>query len=57
MDRRSELTNAAATRAQRDLHLGSAFESNRTGPTDAGFDTEPTKWVFTTELVWGFCAA
>ncbi len=27
-------------RTQRDFHLGSAFGSNRTGPTDAGSDID-----------------
>ncbi len=36
MDRRSGPTTRAAPRAQRDLHLESALESNRTNPTDAG---------------------
>jgi len=36
MDRCSELTSVTAPRAQRDFHLDSALESNRTGPTDPG---------------------
>ena len=54
MDRCSELTNATGPRTQRDSHLGSALDSNRTGPTDAGSDEELTTWVFTTELVFDF---
>jgi hypothetical protein len=54
MDRCSELTSGAARRTPRDLHLDSALDSNRTGPTDAGSDEELTRWVFTTELVCGF---
>ena len=46
----------AAPRTQRDLHLDSALESNRTGPTDASSDEELTTGVFTTELVCGFPA-
>ncbi len=40
MDCCSELTSRAAPRAQRDFHLGRAFGSNRTGPTNAGSDIE-----------------
>ena len=42
MDRCSRLTTAAAPRTPRDSHLGSALDSNRTGPTDAGSDEELT---------------
>jgi hypothetical protein len=54
MDRCSELTSGAAPRTPRDSHLGSALDSNRTGPTDAGSDEELTTGGFTTELVCGF---
>src|SRR5437867_2816867 len=47
MDRRSELPSVAAARARRDLHLEKRLESNQTTPTDAGFNAEPTTWVFT----------
>src|SRR6266566_9723268 len=47
MDRRSELPSVAAARARRDLHLEKRLESNRTTPTDARFNAEPTTWVFT----------
>ena len=48
------LISGAAPRTQRDLHLDSALESNRTGPTNACSDEELTTAVFTTELVCGF---
>ena len=38
MDRCSELTSSAAPRTQRDFHLDSALESNRTGTTDLVLD-------------------
>jgi len=50
MDRRSELTSAAAPRTQRDLHLGSALGSNRTTPTDVSLEVEPATWGFTKRL-------
>jgi len=53
MDRCSGLATRAAPQAQRDLHLESALESNRTTPTDAGFNSEPTTWVFTKRLGLG----
>ena len=33
------------------LSLGKRFRSNRTALTDAGLVEEPTRWVFTQELV------
>ena len=47
MDRRSELPSVAAARARRDRHLEKRLESNRTTPTDTGFDAEPPTWLFT----------
>ena len=45
VDRRSELTSFAAPRTQRDFHLDSALESNRTDRTDTGRMTKPTTLV------------
>ena len=53
MDRRSELPSVAAARTQRDLHLDNALRIERTYPTDASLDDEPTTLVLTTELVCG----
>ncbi len=50
MDRRSELTHARHAPHAMRLSLDSALGSNRTCPTDPGFDEEPTTWVFTKEL-------
>ncbi len=53
MDRRSELPSVAAARARRDLHLEKRLESNRTTPTDASFNAEPTTWMFTKRFALG----
>ena len=58
MDRCSELTSATAPRTPRDFHLESASESNRTGPTDAGFDIGADQVGVHTRIgLWVACAA
>jgi hypothetical protein len=46
-------TMRTAPRTLRDFYLESALESNRTAPTDAGSNREPTTRVFTQELACG----
>jgi hypothetical protein len=58
VDRCSVLTTLSAPRTQRDFHLDSAFESNRTGPTDAGEAIEPiTAGVHKKDCLGVDCAA
>jgi hypothetical protein len=58
MDSRSELTSAAAPHTPRDFHWESAFESNRTGPTDAGCVIETDHAGLHTRIgLWVDCAA
>ena len=52
MDRCSELTSAAAPHTPRDFHLGRAFGSNRTTPTDIGSADETDHACSQNELGW-----
>src|SRR6266487_2873457 len=53
MDRCSEPASPTAPRTPRDLHWVAPSGSNRTGPTDGGFDSELSSWVFTKRLGFG----